>query len=130
MRSRYVILYAITAIFFQCCKAQEKLLPGTEPTRQQIQIIDISQKQLALYKLLLGADSLNQQAKTLRDSLYYPYQDLWDGYVGGRKGFDLTSYHYGLKMIDSLSQKNRAFYNPNHQLDLTEEFIKSSWFTV
>ncbi len=40
-----------------------------------LQIIDISQKQLALYNLHMNKDSV-QRVNIFRDSLYYPHQEI------------------------------------------------------
>ena len=86
------------------------------------QIVDISQKQLALYNKHLITDSV-QRMKIFQDSLYHPYKEVWNGYVGSMNGFDVTVHYYGIKNINALNQKNKAFYSEsNKQIILTTLF--------
>lgn len=88
-----------------------------------LEIIDISQKQLTLFNKHLNTDSA-QRAKIFRDSLYYPYQDIWDGYVTNIETFDLVAEHYGIRTIDKLNEKNKLFYYSNKDEDLLGNLFK------
>ena len=86
-----------------------------------LQIIDISQLQLRMYNEYVKEDSI-KKVKALRDSLYYPYQDIWDGYVGGVNGFDATVEHYGIRKLNELNEKNKLFYLENRDEALLDAF--------
>ena len=58
-----------------------EMVSETDHNKSDLQIIDISQKQLHLYNQHLNTDSA-QRVKIFRDSIYYPYQEVWDGYLG------------------------------------------------
>ncbi len=88
-----------------------------------LEIIDISQKQLALFNKHLNSDSA-QRTKIFRDSLYYPYRDIWDGYVTNIETFDLVSEHYGVKTINELNNKNKLFYSGSKDEALLDAFFK------
>lgn len=89
----------------------------------ELQIIDISQKQLALYNQHLATDSV-KRVKIFRDSLYYPYRDVWDGYLGSMKTFDAVAEYYGIRMIEKLNSKNRLFYSDKKAGELLSAFNK------
>ncbi|MFZ9031973.1 MAG: DUF2268 domain-containing putative Zn-dependent protease [Robiginitalea sp.] len=88
-----------------------------------LQIIDISQKQLNLYNQHLNTDSA-QRVNIFRDSLYYPYQEVWDGYLGKIETFDAVAEHYGVRIIGQLNEKNKLFYSESNEDSLIESFFK------
>lgn len=98
-------------------------VPEVDHIEHDLQIIDISQKQLALYNQLVNTDSA-QRVKIFRDSLYYPYQDVWNGYIGRVETFDLVAEHYGIRKINELNEKNKSFYSGNNNGDLLGNFYK------
>jgi hypothetical protein len=88
-----------------------------------LKIIDISQKQLTFYNQHLSTDSA-QRVKIFRDSLYYPYQEVWDGYVSNIETFDAVAEHYGIRIIDKLNVKNKMFYSENKDEALIDAFFE------
>jgi predicted Zn-dependent protease DUF2268 len=94
-----------------------------EKLDDDLQVIDISQKQLALYNKHLNTDSTTR-VQLFRDSLYYPYQEVWDGYVGRIETFDLVAEHYGIKKINELNEKNKLFYSGNKEEALLDAFFE------
>lgn len=104
-------------------KGINEVASTVEKTANALEIIDISQKQLALYNMHQDTDSAIR-AKIFRDSLYYPYQDIWDGYVNGRETFDLVAEHYGIRKIAELNEKNKLFYSKKNNGALLDAFFK------
>lgn len=94
-----------------------------EDIMDDLQIIDISQKQLALYNQHVNTDS-STRVRIFRDSLYYPYQEVWDGYLGSIETFDAVCEHYGIRIIEKLSEKNYLFYTDNNDEALLEAFFE------
>lgn len=101
----------------------DEIVSETENLDDGLQIIDISQKQLALYNQHLNTDSV-QRTKLFRDSLYYPYQEVWNGYIGKVETFDLVAEHYGMKTINELNEKNKLFYSGNNEEALLDAFFE------
>jgi len=98
-------------------------VPEVDHIEHDLQIIDISQKQLALYNQHVNTDSV-QRVKIFRDSLYYPYQEIWDNYLGKIETFDAVVEHYGIRIIDQLNEKNKLFYSRNKEDALLDAFFK------
>ena len=88
-----------------------------------LQIIDLSQKQLTLYNKHLNTDSATR-VQLFRDSLYYPYQEVWEGYIGRVETFDLVAEHYGIRIIMELNEKNKLFYSGNKEEALLDAFFE------
>jgi len=95
----------------------------TNTFEDDLQIIDISQKQLALYNKHLKTDSV-KRTMIFRDSLYSPYQDIWNGYVKNMETFDLVAEYYGVRKIDELNEKNKLFYSNNNKEALLDAFYE------
>jgi len=115
----WIFIISLSIIAFSGCgqnSGQE-----AEIDRDGLQIIDISQKQLALYNRHLATDSV-KRVKIFRDSLYYPYRDVWDGYLGSMKTFDAVAEYYGVRMIEKLNSKNRLFYSGKKAGELLSAF--------
>lgn len=108
----------LMSLFFWGCQ-QPKTKHDIE--NASLEIIDLSQKQLRLYNTYKNSDSLVRQ-KIFRDSLYIPYQNLWNGYVGNAETFDLVAYHYGVKQLSALNKKNKQFYSGNQSETLWQKF--------
>lgn len=98
-------------------------ISGSLNKNDDLQIIDISQKQLAFYNKYLNTDSV-QRVHIFRDSLYYPYQEIWDGYLGKIEVFDAVAEHYGVRAIDKLNEKNKLFYSGNKDEALLDAFFE------
>ena len=106
-------------------KEKTKLADATSEEKkpnEDLQIIDISQKQLALYNKHLNTDSV-ERTKIFRDSLYYPYHEIWDGYVNGVETFDLVAEYYGVRTITTLNEKNKLFYAGDKDEALLDAFF-------
>jgi len=115
----WIFIISLSLIAFSGCgqnSGQE-----AEIDRDGLQIIDISQKQLSLYNRHLATDSV-KRVKIFRDSLYYPYRDVWDGYLGSMKTFDAVAEYYGVRMIEKLNLKNRLFYSDKKAGELLSAF--------
>ena len=115
----WIFISYLSLIAFSGCGQN----PGQEPGNEKgsLQIIDISQKQLSLYNLHQATDSV-KRVRIFRDSLYYPYRDVWDGYLGSMETFDAVAEYYGVRMIEKLNSKNQLFYSDNNAGELLNAF--------
>lgn len=118
-------LLALLVILSSCTNNQKQNNVIIETDKQDfgIEIIDLSQKQLKLYNQHVNTDSV-QRVKIFRDSLYYPYQEVWNGYLGNIETFDAVVEHYGIKNLDQLIEKNKLFYSNNNNESLLSSFFR------
>lgn len=88
-----------------------------------LEIIDLTQKQLYFYNKYIEVDSI-ERVQVFRDSLYYPYKDVWNGYLGKIETFDAVANYYGIKIIDQINEKNKSFYTEDKDKNLLEAFFE------
>ncbi|MEM9051387.1 MAG: DUF2268 domain-containing putative Zn-dependent protease [Bacteroidota bacterium] len=110
-------------LLFTCCETQTEQIDlpqvesKTETKRDDFVIIDLTQKQLNIFNEYQDEDS-TKRMKVCQDSLYFPYQGVWNGYVNGIGGFNLTMHHYGFLKVDSLNERLLHFYANSENPDL------------
>ncbi len=73
-------------------------------SQQNLQLFDISQTQLRLMRQYKDADSLTR-TKVFLDSIYTPYQEFWNGYMGD--GENLTEWmNKAIKILPQFEKRN------------------------
>ena len=111
------LLFSVGCNIDQNKKGLELSQPNTE-----LQIIDISQQQLSLYNQYIESDSA-ERTKVFRDSLFFPYKEIWDGLIQGRiEIFDRLVDYYGIRRIEELNEKNKKFYTRDKDESLLNAF--------
>ncbi|MBT3755044.1 MAG: hypothetical protein HOD64_07855 [Candidatus Cloacimonetes bacterium] len=129
IKEKYILLLLLIVIVLGCANKPAKKTISDETViaadnkDHDLQIIDISQKQLALYNEHLNTDSAERK-QIFRDSLYYPYKKIWDRYLGKIETFDAVAEHYGIRIIDELNEKNKLFYSGSKNETLLDAFFE------
>ncbi|HEX8335066.1 MAG TPA: DUF2268 domain-containing putative Zn-dependent protease [Segetibacter sp.] len=113
------------------------LAQKNKPNKEAFQIIDLSQKQIRLFNQHKNEDSITRSV-VFSDSLYKPYQALWNGYINGEENYIKWINRQVLPVLATYNTRNQQingkklllqFYEVKKNMEkLTGYSPKGTWY--